>query len=394
MSYAGADPTVGVFAESYRETSQFVGYSLTTGQKMWGPTVPQNPLDYYGSQGPGTLADQIAYGKIYSAAYAGITYCYDLITGEILWTYGNGGPGNSTNSGFTVPGPYPTFLNAIGNGVVYLVNSEHTVQTPIYPGGLMRAINATTGKEIWTLSNDNNDFGDISFAMADGFITTFNAYDNQIYSIGRGPSATTVDAPMTAITLGSSLVIRGTVTDISAGTKQNEQAARFPNGVPAVSDDSMTEWMGYVYQQKPRPANTVGVTVILSEQDSNGNVYTIGNATTDSSGTYGFVWQPPISGKYTIFATFPGTNGYWPSSAETIIGVSEAPQPSAPAPSVTPTATIAPTATPTTSPSATTSPTTAPSPASGLTIETYIAIAAVVIIAIVVAAALVLRKRK
>ncbi len=41
------------------------------------------------------------------------------------------------------------------------------------------------------------------------------------------------------------------MVDISAGTKQAEQAARFPNGVPVVADESMSAWMEYVYMQKP-----------------------------------------------------------------------------------------------------------------------------------------------
>ena len=84
---------------------------------------------------------------MYSSAYGGIVYCYDTKTGDILWTYGNGGEGNSTNSGLETPfSHYPTFVNAIGNGVVYIVTTEHTPETPIFKGALARAINATTGK--------------------------------------------------------------------------------------------------------------------------------------------------------------------------------------------------------------------------------------------------------
>lgn len=97
---------------------------------------------------------------------AGIVYCYDTRTGERLWPYGNGGTGNSTNSGFQT-GNYPTFVNAIGNDVVYLVTSEHTVETPIFKGGMTRAINATTGAEIWALSSYVTEFTTQSFA-ADG----------------------------------------------------------------------------------------------------------------------------------------------------------------------------------------------------------------------------------
>ena len=316
ITYAGASAEAGVFVESYRETMQFVGYSLVDGKQIWGPNTPQSPLDYYGSQGPGTLADVIAYGRIYSSAYAGIVYCYDMKTGNILWTYGNGGAGNSTNSGFEVPGPYATFVNAVGDGIVYTVSSEHTVETPIYKGALMRGINATDGSEIFTLSNDNNEFGDESFAIADGYAVTYNAYDNQIYSVGRGPSATTVSAPNVGIPFGTPLVIKGSVKDISAGTLQNQQAADFPNGVPVSSDASMKEWMGYVYQQKPLPTNFTGVPVTLYVLDSNNNYRSIGTATTDSSGTYRYTWTPDIPGTYTVFANFQGTNGYWPSTAE------------------------------------------------------------------------------
>jgi hypothetical protein len=89
---------------------------------------------------------------------------------------------------------------------------------------------------------------------------------------------------MTGVTQGSSVVIRGTVTDISAGTNQNEQAARFPNGVPAMSDASMKDWMAYVYMQKPRPQDATGVPIVISVLDANGNYREIGNVTSDADG--------------------------------------------------------------------------------------------------------------
>jgi hypothetical protein len=144
-----------------------------------------------------------------------------------------------------------------------------------------------------------------------------NGLDNNIYSIGRGPSVTTVTAPDTGISFGSSVVIRGKVMDISAGTQQNEQAADFPNGVPCASDSSMKDWMGYVYQQKPEPTNFTGVPVTISVLDSNGNYRSIGTATTNENGMYTLTWTPDIPGNFTVFANFAGTNGYWPSSDTT-----------------------------------------------------------------------------
>ena len=56
VSYGGVDPTAwngngyGVFVLGYAETMQWVGYSMSTGQMMWGPTATQvQPFNYYGN---------------------------------------------------------------------------------------------------------------------------------------------------------------------------------------------------------------------------------------------------------------------------------------------------------------------------------------------------------
>jgi outer membrane protein assembly factor BamB len=331
----------------------------------------QGSFDYYGQPYFPILGGQIAYGKLYSAAYAGIVYCYDMKTGNLLWTYGNGGEGNSTNAGFYVAyGNYPTFVAAVGNDVVYTITTEHTVSTPLYKGAMTRAINATDGSEIWKLSAYTGSFSVIGYGIADGFATFFNGYDNQIYVVGRGPSELTVEAPKTGIDLGKSLIISGTVTDISSGSTQDEQAARFPHGLPVASDASMTDWMGYLYQQKPMPTDFTGVEVTINVVDSNGNFRSIGTATTDASGMYSLHWTPDIEGKYTVIASFAGTKGYWPSYSETSFAVDPAP------------------ATPT--------PTTAPftDVATNANLMTFMAIGVVaIIIAIAIVGLLILRKR-
>jgi hypothetical protein len=333
---AGVDPVNRVFVENLRETMNFVGYNLDTGEKMWGPTPSMNAIDYYGSPSSGSVSNTFAYGHLYTMEYGGVCYCYDTKTGDLLWTYGNGGSGNSTDSGFEVPGHYPSLINAIGNGVVYIVSAEHTIETPIYKGALTRAINATDGTEIYTLADYTTEFGTMAYAIADGYATFFNGYDQQIYVIGRGPSQTTVNAPNAAITYGQALVIRGTVTDVSAGTTQTQQAADFPNGIPVCSDASMREWMGYVYQQQGKPSNFTGVPVTINVLDSNGNYRTIGTATTDATGSYSLTWTPDIPGNFTVFANFEGTNGYWPSSSETTFNMMNAPAATA-TPTPTPT---------------------------------------------------------
>jgi hypothetical protein len=331
----GADPVLGVFVEKCKETNQWVGYNLRTGEKMWGPVGDQPALDYYGNPGHERVYAFLAYGKVYSSGYGGIIFCYDGLTGDLLWSYGNGGEGNSTHSGSGGPGHYPISINAIADGILYTVVTEHTVQTPIYKGATARAINATDGTEIWTISGYTGEFNEMNYAVADGYATWFNGYDNRIYSVGRGPSATTVSIQNDVTTHGNKVLVKGMVIDTAAGTAQDEQAARFPNGVPAVSDESMSDWMEYVYQQRPRPADAVGVEVVLTVLDPNNNYYEVGRTTSDADGLFHCAFTPEVPGEYTIIATFEGSEGYWPSHAETAINVEEAPA-ATPAPTPTP----------------------------------------------------------
>ena len=211
------------------------------------------------------------------------------VTGKLLWTYGNGGEGNTTYAGYNVDyGDYPTCIQTIAGGVVYLATSEHTINNPIYKGAVITAINATTGQQLWTLSDYPSEWSTpgSAFVAANGYIACMNGYNNMIYSIGRGPSATTVEAPQTSITALTSVAIQGTVMDTSAGSQLSTVKADFPGGVPGASDASMTVWMAYVYEQQAEPTNFTGVTVTLTATDPNGNFITLGSATTDAHGKF------------------------------------------------------------------------------------------------------------
>ena len=152
--------------------------------------------------------------------------------------------------------------------------------------------------------------------IAYGIMTMINAYDNQIYAYGMGPSKTTVTAPNVGVTTATPITITGTVTDISAGSQQQAVAANFPNGLPCVSDASMSQFMESVYMQQPMPTNMTGVPVTLSVIDSNGNYRQIGTTTTDRQRNFSFTWTPDIPGTYTVTATFAGSEAYYGSSAE------------------------------------------------------------------------------
>jgi hypothetical protein len=392
------DPENRVFFVTVKETSQWYGYDLDTGDILWGPIGNFRDFQYYGTTSnppaPGYVYDK----KLYVAGYGGELHCFDTLTGDLLWIYGNGGVGNSTNSGTETPwGNFPLFISTIADGKIYLFSGEHSPNAPPYKGYRMRCVNATNGEELWTLLGwfAGGGFGQWGGPIADGYFVYFNTYDMQIYCIGKGPSATTVTASPKVSALGSSVLVEGSVIDISAGTKQNEQAARFPNGVPAVSDASMSEWMEYVYMQKPCPQNAEGVEVVLTTVDPNGNTYELGRTTTSLSGTFGLAVEPPVPGLYKIIATFKGTESYYGSYAETYINVEEAPAPAAtvePEP-VTPTEPEQPAAHTQQTPTEP-APTEPTAEAPFITTEVAIILAVAVVAVIGIVAYLTLRRRK
>ena len=328
------DPTTLTFAMTIAETGQRLGYSLTTGEKLWGPLGEQPGFQYYSSR------NGVPYnGNFYVSGLGGVVQAYSMLDGSLQWTFGNGdAPGNSTNMANNGPwGLYPLHVAAFADGIVYTFSGEHSPTNPLYSGELTRALNATTGELLWTLLDWSGcGLGNSmqSFPVADGYGAMYNCYDGQIYVVGKGPSQLTVTAPNTATTVGTPLVIRGTITDISAGTKQNEQASRFPNGVPVVSDANMGDFMAYVYEDQLKPSDVIGVPVSIAVRDSNGNFRNVGTTTSDASGMFSLTWMPDISGDFVVFASFAGSKAYFGSSAETsFTAISEH---ATPAPTATP----------------------------------------------------------
>jgi hypothetical protein len=125
--------------------------------------------------------------------------------------------------------------------------------------------------------------------------------------------------------------------------------------------------MEYVYQQQPRPADAVGVTVSIMALDPNGNYVNIGQATSDANGLYAINFKPDVPGIYHIYAVYDGSNSYYGSQAENVISVTAA--------------------------HATTAPTQTPAPS--MTDQYFIpAVAALAILIVVVGVALMLVLRK
>ena len=255
-------------------------------------------------------------GIVYFEGFGGDLWAYNTTTGTQLW-YTNttqlfGNPGIETPYGI-----WPLWVfscSAMDNNLAYFAVG-HEYNPPLFHGAQLFALNNTDGSLVWSTL----DMSIESTSISDGILLSRNAYDNQIYAFGKGPSAITVNAPSVGVTTATPITITGTITDISPGSKQSAVALNFPNGLPCVSDASQSHWMEYVYQQQPIPANATGVPITLSVLDSNNNYRTIGTTTSNTLGTYGFTWTPDIPGTYTIYASFGGSNSYYPSSAATTI---------------------------------------------------------------------------
>ncbi len=313
---------VAVFVKLFERS--WIGYDIYTGNKLWetAPEADFNPFGYYSF--PSLIHTEsitIAEGKLFTGGYTGAVFCYDLKTGQQLWRY-------EDYTGRTVFPYFTLMLGPVADGKIYVGTHEHSADTPLFKGNKVRALDIDTGEEIWSMYGWAHPY---TFAIADGTMIYWNNYDHQVYAIAKGPTALKVEAPTFATKLGDSIIIRGTVTDISPGTKQLEQSLRFPEGVPAVSDESQSKWMEYVYMQKARPTNATGVPVTLSVVDSNGNYREIGNTTT-SDGFFTLNWKPDIEGQYVVYASFYGSESYWPSHAMTSFAVDPAPPTPTPAP--------------------------------------------------------------
>jgi hypothetical protein len=320
----------GVISIWVKELRKHYGFSTETGTFLW-ETDPENFLDAYGA---GAIEHSwfYAYGKLYSCGVAGIVYCYDLATGDTLWTYKLNDPYNEPVTG----NYWWAWIAVIADGKVYVGHTEHSAENPMPRGASFICLNATNGDVIWRVNGmfRQTRWGGAGL-MGDSIIATMDTYDQRIWAIGKGPSATTISASPKVSVHGSSVLVEGMVTDISAGTKSDALTARFPDGVPAVSDANMSEWMLYVYKQFPRSTDIIGVEVVVSVLDSNNNFYDVGTTTSDSDGFFKLTFTPPVPGEYTVIASFAGSKAYYGSHAKTAINVEDAPQPT-PAPTPTP----------------------------------------------------------
>jgi hypothetical protein len=319
MSWSQEDK-VGIYW--VKDTREHYAFNLENGEFMWS-TPSQNYMDAMDDTPASARA--IAYGRFYSASVSGIVYCYDIQSGELLWEY-------------KAVDPYSEYLFGnnwwlkplfITDGKIYVATLEHSAIDPRPRGGPFICLNATTdnpeGEVIWRANGlfRQTRWGGRAI-IGDSVIATMDTYDQRVYGIGKGASAMTLSASSQIISKGDSLMLEGTVMDVSPGTKELAMQLRFPNGVPAISDEDMSDWMLYVYKQFKEPEEATGVEVVFNLVNSTGHILDLDRTTSDKSGQFSYVFTPDKEGTYTVLATFYGSGGYYGSCAQTNIHVGAA----------------------------------------------------------------------
>ena len=196
-----------------------------------------------------------------------------------------------------------------------MYNTEHTETQPITRGWGLHCIDAYTGKGVWNITGFM-----VPGGMADGYLTASSRYDGYMYVFGMGESKTTVTGPENTVPLGTEVLIKGTVLDMSPAQE----------GTPCVSEASMTTQMEYLHQQ--RPINGIwgdqvitGVPVTLTAVSESGEYIDLGTVTTDGYyGTFSKAWTPENEGVYEIIASFTSDKSYGSSAAATAVSIGSA----------------------------------------------------------------------
>jgi|GEM_PF-380978 len=309
----------GKFATRNRDGSYYC-FDIRTGNFLWKSPMSSYPWGVWEAYNV-----ESAYGHIFMTDYAGCS-AINWQTGKIDWTFTSPTP-------FAFETPYEvngtgiySFHSAglVADNKVFVVNTEHSPSQPLTRGWRLFCLDATTGEEIWSISNGQGAPGSRTFqgAIADGYLAMTNEYDGFLYIYGKGKSATTVTAPQTAVTKGTSLLIQGTVMDQSPAQP----------GTPCVSKDSMSTQMEYLHNQRPidglhHNVTLIGVPVSLSAIHTDGSSVEIGTVTTDGYyGTFSKSWTPPKEGDYKIIASFEGDDSYGSSSASTSVSIGPEPE--------------------------------------------------------------------
>ena len=283
-------------------SNNFVAYDVKTGKELYRMSTGELPWALVNS-----YSTVYHNGTFYYGSQDGYVYAYK--DGNLVWKSDFIG-----NSSENIQGTSPVNGWGVGAaGKLFFASQTDYALMPRTRFLPLVSYEEATGKMLWKLPIEIK-----PTSISSGTLLGEDANNGFIYAIGKGQTTTTVSAPNIGVTNGQSVMITGTVMDQSPGK---------PN-IPAIADQDMSEWMDYIYGQNAtlinNPPTPKGVDVTLSVIDSNGNMRNIGTATSDYKGFFSFNWTPDIEGKYAVYASFPGSESYWPSSGVTAFTVESA----------------------------------------------------------------------
>ena len=213
-------------------THEFVAYNVKTGQEAWRASMGELPWgmipDYCYATHNNTF---------YVGSYDGHVYAWNLDTGKQIWQSDYIGDEDES-----LYGHQPFNGRMVGaNGILYISSDTVYQLMPRTRFHVLVAVNETTGDFLWKLN-----VGAKPRSIANGYLVATDGENGIQYCIGKGQTSTSITAPLTAVTLGNTLVLQGNVLDISSGTTDSSIMRRFPNGLTAVSDADMSHgWITY-----------------------------------------------------------------------------------------------------------------------------------------------------
>jgi hypothetical protein len=300
---------------------------MSTGNQLWGTSAFEPYNNAYSNIYFDPWGQSVCYeDMLLTQGFGGVVTAYDLADGSMLWQY----EGGNEYGEFLFGNDWSLPLGFISDGKGYYFHTEHSAIDPKPRGAPAVCLDLATGNEVWRV--DGLRFGTRWGGQAiigDSVIVGFSTYDNTIVAVGKGPSKISVSIADPTETLGNEVLVQGTIMDVSPGTKAAEQMLRFPDGVPVMSDASMSEWMLYVYKHRPAPM-AVGVPIRIEAYDPNGNYQDYGTTTSDMEGNFALAIDPEVPGTYWISATFEGSGAFFGDTATTYLVVSEAAEPTTP----------------------------------------------------------------
>ena len=122
-------------------------------------------------------------------ALGGDIWAINTTTGRVVW-YANTTMWSGSSGIETPYNVWPVWVfssSCVSNDVGYFAGG-HEYNPPLFHGAQLYAVNMTDGSLVWK----ELDTSVTSTIIAYGKVVSLNAYDNQLYCFGKGPSAMTV----------------------------------------------------------------------------------------------------------------------------------------------------------------------------------------------------------